>query len=364
MKSPRSSTVGWTGFRRMRACSTRLKYPDHKGALEGSSTEKHKFHSLYYHKLGTDCKEDVLVADFRENENFLCDGSVTEDGKYLIVEVSDGCGSTNQIYFYDLRRQQKIDGKLSLSPLCTKFDAKYDVGHLDLCYEGESALLLTNHNSPMFKLIWVKINSDAENPSTWETVIEEDPKRKLEWVAPVARNKMVVSYLEDVKTTLYVHDLEPASCFIRSASNGSVTGFYGRKNKTQNPVDPDDANDFEFIYKYSPQHPFDQRCAVAVHVLAVRGAYETGLVVAACSQQRPELFGAVMIREALLDMLRFHNSIVGKELIEEHVSDDANDFEFIYKYSPLHNIRLTKVCSGVPLLMTGGHDIVCLLFIL
>uniref|UniRef100_A0A915EM29 Prolyl endopeptidase n=1 Tax=Ditylenchus dipsaci TaxID=166011 RepID=A0A915EM29_9BILA len=65
-----------------------------------------------------------------------------------------------------------------------------------------------------------------------------------------------------------------------------------------------------------------------------------------------------MIREALLDMLRFHKFNRGKELIEEHGNpDDANDFEFIYKYSPLHNIRLTKgVQWPSTLLMTGGHD--------
>uniref|UniRef100_A0A915CWC7 Prolyl endopeptidase n=1 Tax=Ditylenchus dipsaci TaxID=166011 RepID=A0A915CWC7_9BILA len=30
-------------------------------------------------------------------------------------------------------------------------------------------------------------------------------------------------------------------------------------------------------------------------------------------------------------------------------SDDANDFPFLYKYSPLHNISLTKKYSGLPL---------------
>lgn len=36
-----------------------------------TTTEKDKFHSLYFHKLGTPEEEDVLVADFRENEDFM-----------------------------------------------------------------------------------------------------------------------------------------------------------------------------------------------------------------------------------------------------------------------------------------------------
>uniref|UniRef100_A0A915EK70 Peptidase S9A N-terminal domain-containing protein n=1 Tax=Ditylenchus dipsaci TaxID=166011 RepID=A0A915EK70_9BILA len=142
----------------------------------------------------------------------MCDGSVTEDGKYLIVGVSKGCDPTNQIYFYDLQAaSNKIEKKLTLSPLFTKFDVKCDF----VDNHGESALLLTNHNSPMLKLIRVKMNSNAENPSMWETVVEEDPKRKLEWVAPVAGNKMVVSSWRMSSLLSMCMIWKPAGCFIR-----------------------------------------------------------------------------------------------------------------------------------------------------
>lgn len=47
------------------------KYPEHKSALEGSSTEKHEYHSLYFHKLGTPQSDDVLVADFRSHPEYM-----------------------------------------------------------------------------------------------------------------------------------------------------------------------------------------------------------------------------------------------------------------------------------------------------
>lgn len=60
------------------------KYPDHKSALEGCSTEKHSFQSLYYHKLGSS-EEDVLIADFRWDPELMwlvfcvfCDRHIVE----------------------------------------------------------------------------------------------------------------------------------------------------------------------------------------------------------------------------------------------------------------------------------------------
>ncbi len=48
------------------------KYPESTKSKEvTTTTEKDKFHSLYFHKLGTAAEDDVLVADFRDNEDFM-----------------------------------------------------------------------------------------------------------------------------------------------------------------------------------------------------------------------------------------------------------------------------------------------------
>lgn len=56
----------------------------------------------------------------------------------------------------------------------------------------------------MFKLIRVNLTKEYEDESEWEVVIPEDPKRKLSWAAPVANNKLLLSYLEDVKVFFIV----------------------------------------------------------------------------------------------------------------------------------------------------------------
>ncbi|EYB82859.1 hypothetical protein Y032_0349g3204 [Ancylostoma ceylanicum] len=45
-------------------------YPPLK-TTEGKSTEKHEYHSLYFHRMGTNCSEDVLVYDKRERPDYV-----------------------------------------------------------------------------------------------------------------------------------------------------------------------------------------------------------------------------------------------------------------------------------------------------
>ena len=47
------------------------KYPSHKAAAEGRSAEKHEFHSLFYHRLGTDQESDPLCVQFPENPDYM-----------------------------------------------------------------------------------------------------------------------------------------------------------------------------------------------------------------------------------------------------------------------------------------------------
>ena len=72
--------------------------------------------------------------------------------------------------------------------------------------DAHSALVMTNFQAPMFKLVRVLLGPDAPvNPNNdWEVLIAEDPKRKLEWVAPVDQDKMLVCYNEDVKVGILV----------------------------------------------------------------------------------------------------------------------------------------------------------------
>ncbi|NIM20188.1 MAG: prolyl oligopeptidase family serine peptidase [Candidatus Latescibacteria bacterium] len=88
--------------------------------------------------------------------------------------------------------------------------------------------------------------------------------------------------------------------------------------------------------------------------LAINGASNGGLLVAACMVQRPELFGAVVSDVPVTDMLRYHKFTVGRYWVPElgNAEENPEHFKFLYAYSPLHNIKKGIVCP--PTLVTSA----------
>ncbi len=75
--------------------------------------------------------------------------------------------------------------------------------------------------------------------------------------------------------------------------------------------------------------------------LAIRGGSNGGLLTGAVTMQRPDLFKAVVCAVPLLDMLRYHKFLIARYWIPEYGDPDRKeDFDFIVKYSPYHNIRV------------------------
>lgn len=75
--------------------------------------------------------------------------------------------------------------------------------------------------------------------------------------------------------------------------------------------------------------------------LAIMGASNGGLLVGACINQRPDLFGAALCMVPVTDILRFHRFTVGHFWTKEfgNAEENPEHFEFMYKYSPLHNVK-------------------------
>jgi prolyl oligopeptidase len=85
--------------------------------------------------------------------------------------------------------------------------------------------------------------------------------------------------------------------------------------------------------------------------LAIEGGSNGGLLTGAVMLQRPDLFGAVLCRVPVVDMLRYHLFTVGRFWIPEYgCADDSRDFPFLHEYSPYHNVR--DGAAYPPILMT------------
>lgn len=90
--------------------------------------------------------------------------------------------------------------------------------------------------------------------------------------------------------------------------------------------------------------------------IAISGGSNGGLLVGACMTQRPELFKVALPAVGVLDMLRYHKFTVGWGwAVEYGTSDQKDDFDYLIKYSPLHNIK-TGVNYPATLITTADHD--------
>lgn len=100
--------------------------------------------------------------------------------------------------------------------------------------------------------------------------------------------------------------------------------------------------------KENRQRAYDDFIAIAEDLVArkitsperlgIRGGSNGGLLTGVMLTQRPELFGAVVIQVPLLDMKRYNKLLAGASWMDEYGDPDTDDWEFISRYSPYHNL--------------------------
>lgn len=89
--------------------------------------------------------------------------------------------------------------------------------------------------------------------------------------------------------------------------------------------------------------------------IAIHGRSNGGLLIGAVMTQRPDIAKVAIPTVGVLDMLRFHLFTIGRAwTVDYGCSENKVEFECLYKYSPLHNVK--KALYPATLVLTGDHD--------
>lgn len=175
------------------------------------------YQKLCYHRLGTPQSEDLVVYQRNDQKEWGFYGAVTDDGRYLIIYVSEGTDPKNRLYYKDLAQPD--------APVITLLDEK-DAIYNFIANDGPIFYFVTNLDAPLSRVLAIDTRQPARQH--WRTVIAESAET-LESATLIA-DQFVASYLKDAHSEIRVFDL--AGRLLRTVDLpglGTVSGFDGQR---------------------------------------------------------------------------------------------------------------------------------------
>lgn len=189
-------------------------YDKPQGSELSAKTDQHK---LYFHKLGTAQKDDQVVFGLDKKRRYV-GGSVTEDGKYLVISAANST-SGNELYIKDLTKQN--------SPIITlvdNFENDFDV----LDNEGGRLLVATNYQAPNKKVIVVDLAKPEKN--NWTDLIAETENV----LSPSTGGGYIfANYMKDAVSVIKQFDYQGKLLRnVELPGLGTASGFGGKRTET------------------------------------------------------------------------------------------------------------------------------------
>ncbi|MFN2398266.1 MAG: prolyl oligopeptidase family protein [Gemmatimonadaceae bacterium] len=196
------------------------RYDEPKGG--NTLLDVNRNQKLYYHRLGTPQSQDQLIYERPDHPDWGFGATVSEDGQYAVVSVSEGTDRRNRLYYIDLAAPQKPNVGAPIVKLLDAFDASYDfVGNT-----GPVFYVRTDNAAPRSRLIAVDINNRAAR--NWTTLIPQSADA-LENVSLVGE-RFVANYLHDARSVVRLYALNGASAGELSLPGiGTVGGLDGKR---------------------------------------------------------------------------------------------------------------------------------------
>src|SRR5438128_4818493 len=142
------------------------------------------FQKLYYHRLGTPQSQDELVYHRHDQKEWGFYGSVTDDGRYLIITISQGTDTRNRVFYKEL---QKLGS--TVVELLNDFDADYTF----IDNDGPVFWFRTDLNAPRGRIIAIDLRKPERG--NWKETVPQAAET-LQHVSMV-NDQIIATYLKD-----------------------------------------------------------------------------------------------------------------------------------------------------------------------
>ena len=209
------------------------RFPEPKNELSGVNENG----QLYYHKVGTEQKEDQLAYEDKDNPDVSFTADVINK-RYLIIYGSEST-SGNCLFYKDLNKANSEFVKL-----VDNFDSDYAViDEID-----GNFIVMTNYFAPEYKVI--KIFLDNPTPAKWLDLIPKSDAGVLTGVSHIGK-KLIANYTKDAHSVIRIFDEE--GHFISNLDNdmiGTIGGFSGDTEDTETFYTVTSYTTPAAIYKY------------------------------------------------------------------------------------------------------------------
>jgi prolyl oligopeptidase len=160
-----------------------------------------RYGRVFLHRLGTPQSADELIFETPDEPEWGSSGTVTDDGRYLVVSTDRGTFPESQLHVLDLENRG-----FGFRPLVADFSAVAAF----VTNVGSTFYVRSGYHAERQRVVAIELGADAAAapPEQWREIVAEGAGTLVG--ARHCGSHIICHYLEDAHSVLRVHSLEGA----------------------------------------------------------------------------------------------------------------------------------------------------------
>ncbi|MFO1458935.1 MAG: prolyl oligopeptidase family serine peptidase [Verrucomicrobiota bacterium] len=180
-----------------------------------------EYQKLYFHRLGKPQSDDTLVYERKDHPKWGFAGETTEDGRYLVITVSEGTDTRNRVFYRDLSKPES-----PVVELLRDFDASYNfIGN-----DGSVFYFLSDLDAPRSRILAIDVTQPER--SRWREVVPQSDATLTS--AGYVGGRFIAVYLRNAYSEVKFFGTDGKyQKTLELPGIGTVSGFTGRQDSKE-----------------------------------------------------------------------------------------------------------------------------------